>query len=1731
MTQAEAADLVHAGTVLARLGRALGGLPRAEAQALSEAGSLWRAAAAAPGPPLPLLPADAAALLSSLVGASCGTADLALAQRLVQTVRDRGEQLPLAARQMMLDLACRELRDALQPLRAASNGKNPAPPHQGGPPALPPRERVTAAARLAVALVAAQPTNNSIEAAALNAEANGGPAKSDRGELAAAAAGALLEAGETALAAGALLDPGGPGAAEVLGLAATALAPLPAALAATGTAEAPAASVLLVRARALVGSAARLAASGPSRPTWRWPPTESLCANIPPATFAPLADLALPASDPQYERELQAGLLMLARLATLLEGDGEVAQRVLPLLAGANAAAAPPGVRATAAFVLACIAGACACGGCRWGYEQGAAALVALCRGKGDGGAGTPLLADDRGDLAAALEQLAELLEQAPANIRSDLHASLLALFTDAAMGVRGGDARGMRALGALLPALAAAGAGLTQARPHALGGASAVDIGELQALQERSAGLVKMHRLTWLYIALHDFGALAPLAQHAGPADQPPAWRAAVGRLAADAPPIVAAGGGEEDLAKLDADLGERLRRFGPQAAQGALTARLVALTAPPPHRRRGATLAQVSPAASAHLLSVAALHRARALAAPLDGTSGLPPLAPLLAALEMAAPGSWSAPWLSAIAEATFACYCCRFELAGPGALGESDTHRAAAEEALAGSLVAHLDAGSGGGAPTTRALAAELLNALLARCSGLLWWPELFRALLDAVQAAEAGATGSSAQPPNSLHWLLQVVARGAAAAPGVTEALLQQALTGQPGHPAAGRHAAELLAAADSGRARSPMAALPGPPSGALALNRKARASGVVAGMAMAAKASQRAPAGVAEQAARSLQAALDARSPAAVLHDRYLQAAAALVLSGSVRGPGAPLLRLLARAPARDPDPDMARVAAFAWHWVNAGVPGCQAALVAEVTEAWLAMAEAGDGLFDGRYDPEGVAAAGPGTDPDADGLTRRIAAHHAWLAFLGEAWQAWAEGGGAEAAAVRALLGRALARSLQVPRGLSRHPAAAGPVFRLLGLALRCARHGMAEASGLPGGAGPPLATTLLAERILAAALAWFAGPAAWYGRWSDGEAREAAAAVAEFERAVERVPEWPASAPGPTPGGNAARAALLLLLLRTEAQRLAVWTAPLEAAPATAAGGGAGVSAAEWRQHMRTAWGVDPRLALALLDRLPGAAAARGEAEALATAHAGEPDVQALPKAAALLATPAAARAGVGAALAHLATWAPAPLLQALEMMSGPAARVPAVRAYALRSLHACNPQQVAFFLPQLVQLLRADDGGAVEAFLREEARRARLFAHLLLCALRTEGTPPDEAFAPAVKRSGWQRPEDTGIWGAADCVAKKVWAEAAPAEAEFLRAELDFFGAVTGVSGALYPVPKDHRRVAAAELVRKIPLLRDDLYLPTNPRSRVLAAIPESATPMQSAAKVPILVAFQIDEDGQSTGSEGTSRVQALIFKVGDDCRQDVLALQVVALLRDALAAAGLGLYLAPYGVLPTDYECGIIEVVPDTKSRSALGETADGGLAEIFRRKFGEPGSRRFETARDNFIASEAGYAVACFLLQAKDRHNGNILLDGRGRLVHIDFGFILEISPGGNMRFESAAFKLSHEMTQLLDPGGSRASAPFRRFQELCIRGYLAARGVAGGIIATVALMAESGLPCYGRGAPVDNLRRRFRLDFTDAQAAEFMRSTIADAYDKWTTGFYDYVQYLQNSIPK
>ncbi|CAA2964444.1 phosphatidylinositol 4-kinase alpha 2-like [Olea europaea subsp. europaea] len=142
--------------------------------------------------------------------------------------------------------------------------------------------------------------------------------------------------------------------------------------------------------------------------------------------------------------------------------------------------------------------------------------------------------------------------------------------------------------------------------------------------------------------------------------------------------------------------------------------------------------------------------------------------------------------------------------------------------------------------------------------------------------------------------------------------------------------------------------------------------------------------------------------------------------------------------------------------------------------------------------------------------------------------------------------------------------------------------------------------------------------------------------------------------------------------------------------------------------------------------------------------------------------------------------------------------------------------------------------------------------------------------------------------------------------------------------------------------------------------------------------------------------------------------------------------------------------------------------------MGETNDSGLYEIFQQDFGPVGSPSFEAACENFLISSAGYAVSSLLLQPKDRHNWNLLFDSVGRLVHIDFGFILETSPGNNMRFESAHFKLSHEMTQVLDPSGVMKSDTWYQFVSLCVKGYLAACRYMDGIINTVLMMLDSGL---------------------------------------------------------
>ncbi|KAL7608060.1 hypothetical protein Lser_V15G13765 [Lactuca serriola] len=123
-------------------------------------------------------------------------------------------------------------------------------------------------------------------------------------------------------------------------------------------------------------------------------------------------------------------------------------------------------------------------------------------------------------------------------------------------------------------------------------------------------------------------------------------------------------------------------------------------------------------------------------------------------------------------------------------------------------------------------------------------------------------------------------------------------------------------------------------------------------------------------------------------------------------------------------------------------------------------------------------------------------------------------------------------------------------------------------------------------------------------------------------------------------------------------------------------------------------------------------------------------------------------------------------------------------------------------------------------------------------------------------------------------------------------PKAREVFHREFDFFEKVTTISGALYPLPKEERRAGIKRGLEKIQLPGDDCYLPTAPSKLVRGIQVNSGIPLQSAAKVPIMITFDVfDRDGDPKDI----KLQACIFKVGDDCRQDVLALQVISLLKD--------------------------------------------------------------------------------------------------------------------------------------------------------------------------------------------------------------------------------------------
>merc|ERR1719188_1928758 len=187
----------------------------------------------------------------------------------------------------------------------------------------------------------------------------------------------------------------------------------------------------------------------------------------------------------------------------------------------------------------------------------------------------------------------------------------------------------------------------------------------------------------------------------------------------------------------------------------------------------------------------------------------------------------------------------------------------------------------------------------------------------------------------------------------------------------------------------------------------------------------------------------------------------------------------------------------------------------------------------------------------------------------------------------------------------------------------------------------------------------------------------------------------------------------------------------------------------------------------------------------------------------------------------------------------------------------------------------------------------------------------------------------------------------------------------------------------------------------------------------------------------------------------------------------------------------------------------------------------MALAVRQEFGDPNSEDFLTAQRKFVESCAAYCVASYLVQVKDRHNGNILLDSEGHLIHIDYGFILSCSPK-NLGFESSPFKLTPEFVDVM---GGVDSDMFAYFKILILQGLVAARKHSDKLMSLVDITrAGLQLPCFNNSSSsVQSMKNRFHLNLTEDQLHGLVDSMVEQSINSIATKLYDNFQYFTNGI--
>ncbi|KAK5990986.1 Phosphatidylinositol 3-kinase catalytic subunit type 3 [Cladobotryum mycophilum] len=465
--------------------------------------------------------------------------------------------------------------------------------------------------------------------------------------------------------------------------------------------------------------------------------------------------------------------------------------------------------------------------------------------------------------------------------------------------------------------------------------------------------------------------------------------------------------------------------------------------------------------------------------------------------------------------------------------------------------------------------------------------------------------------------------------------------------------------------------------------------------------------------------------------------------------------------------------------------------------------------------------------------------------------------------------------------------------------------------------------------------------------------------------------------------------------------------------------------------------------------------------------------------------------------------AIQVLGRWTEIDVDDALEML-GPSFDNPAVRSYAVNRLRKADDQELLLYLLQLVQALKyehmsadSDQDDAWESplahFLIQRAAANFMlgnYFHWYLMVECDDHSPEQGANNREIYRKvayGFMTELIKQPRGNEDRKTLLRQAE--------LLAILSKIATEVKMSNESIAKKIDRVKAFLADPKNEVMIIDPPLAMPLDPSIQITGVVPDQVMVFKSSLN-PIKCTFRT-----TTGSQ-----YPIIFKLGDDLRQDQLVIQIITLMDQLLQKENLDLKLSPYKILATSTTAGASQFVQSQSLSSIVGKFKNNpALAYL---KHHNPDDRQALGVRqetlDTYVRSCAGYCVITYILGVGDRHLDNLLLAPDGHFFHADFGFIL----GRDPKPFAPVMKLSKEMVDCM---GGVQSEHYKQFKQYCFLAYTALRKSSNLILNLFSLMIHANIPDIKLepDKAVLKVRERFHLELTEEEAILYFERVIED----------------------